>query len=231
MARNPKLRKCSRCGKSFNIFEEDFIKENNRFFEVNCYKEKELNKGVAPEIIDKAIVVFLEQTKIERNQKEQELLEKAENSLRSKQKETNRSEYKNLFIEYLKETYNVMELPKSLYSKLAQINSGNFKNYKIAIPYEDLLDMFKRKQNFLNKLYTTNVAKGKEMTAVQRISYDISVIIDKYEDYLQWKSRQKVFENEPINHNEIKIDYAKLKKSTENKENETDILSILDDLY
>ena len=232
MPKNPRLRKCQRCKQYFDIFENDFIKENGRFFDVKCYKEKELYKGIDPEITEKAIEVFLEQSNIERKQKEQELLEKAENSLRSKQQETNRAEYKALFIDYLKETYNVMELPKSLYSKLAQINSGNFKNYKIAIPYEDLLDMFKRKQKFLSKLYANNVAKGKEMTAIQRINYDISVIIGKYEDYLKWKSNQKLLENEiNNNNNEIKVDYTKLNNTVKNVENETDILSILDDLY
>ena len=92
--------------------------------------------------------------------------------------------------------------------------------------------MFKRKQKFLSKLYANNVAKGKEMTAIQRINYDISVIIDKYEDYLKWKSNQKLLENEiNNNNNEIKVDYTKLNNTVKNVENETDILSILDDLY
>ena len=92
--------------------------------------------------------------------------------------------------------------------------------------------MFKRKQKFLSKLYANNVAKGKEMTAIQRINYDISVIIAKYEDYLKWKSNQKLLENEiNNNNNEIKVDYTKLNNTVKNVENETDILSILDDLY
>lgn len=229
--RNPRLRKCARCGNNFDIFDNDFIKEKNRFYEVNCYKERQLFKGVEVEAIEEAIEIFLKQTRLEREEKETELLAKAENSLSSKKKEINRAEFKELFIEYLKETYGLLELPKTLYTKIAQINSGNFKDFKIAIPYEDLLDMFKRKQSYLNKVYMNNVSKGKEMTPVQRISYDISVIVNKYEDYLKWKNKQKMLENDYSKVDEVKVDYTKFKNTTKNVKNETDILSILDDLY
>lgn len=231
MAKNPRLRKCTRCKEYFDIFENDFIKEKNRFFDIECYKQKELKKGVSLEVIEEAIAVFLEQTKLEKAQREQELLQRAENSLRSKQLENNRAEYKELFITYLKETYGMVELPKTIYSKIALINSGNFKNLNVAIPYEHLLDMFKRKQKYLTKIYMHNVSKGKEMTPSQRLNYDIAVIINKYDDYLNWLNKQKVLESNNETKKEIKVDYSKLNISTKNTKNATDILSILDDLY
>lgn len=108
---------------------------------------------------------------------------------------------KNMFIEsdidsYIKKRYDIEVLPDNLYkSCLEKIYNGSYKNLKgTKIPPEDFLDMWKRKESFLDKVYFKNVSKGMNMTSEQRIKYDISVLINKYNSYLKWKEEQKILE-------------------------------------
>lgn len=94
--------------------------------------------------------------------------------------------------EFIKETYSVSIVPSPVWHKLASIYDGTFKGMSEGIPPEHLLDMWRRKIKMLNDIAHNNQLKGKKMTGQQRINYDLSVLINKYDSYLGWLERQKI---------------------------------------
>lgn len=229
-------RKCKICKNEFDIVSNKYIKINGSFLEVNCYKKQELSKGLSEECVDKTIQILFQKLQLEQEEKEKEHLEKEKAKMKSKMLENNRVEYRNQFYKYISEEYNIKVIPKYIYKKVATINNGTYKGLSIGIPYEDLLDMFKRKQNFLNKTYDKKASKGETMTQIQRINYDLAVIINKYDDYLKWKHQQEILQHNiqkeiEMENSDIKIDYSKIKANTKRDDNEADICDIINDLY
>lgn len=230
-------RKCKICGKDFNITNNKYIKIKGSYMEVECYKAKMLRKGLNIEDINKQIDLLLkevEEINKEKANKEMEILKK---QIRSKNKEKNRTDNLKRLIAYFQDNYNISTFPNYFYSKLAEINRGTYKGVLEGIPYEDILDMFIRKQDYLNKVADRNLGKGKKMNGIGRINYDLAIIINKYDDYLKWKNKNKVLESDinagnVINKKEQQIDYSKISNmSSRINKNELDIADILDDLY
>ena len=56
--------------------------------------------------------------------------------------------------------------------------------------------MFVRKQSYLDKINAQNVAKGKDITGVLRVKYDLKVLYNKYDSYLKFLEKQKILEAE-----------------------------------
>lgn len=226
-------RKCADCKKEFNIFENDFIKENGKYYEIDCYKNKLIKKGLSKEDVNKILSDLISINRIEKEKlikKQKDIINK---QIASKKREINRKDNLNNLINYFKEVYDVSVFPSYFYSKLAEINRGTFKGVSLGIPYEDLLDMFKRKQKDLNRIATNNYNKGKEITGLKRINYDIAILISKYDNYLSWKNKKKLLEveNKIDNEEKIKINYSKLSNNINKNKEEIDISDILDDIY
>lgn len=90
--------------------------------------------------------------------------------------------------DYIRDTYTVQNVP---WQALGQIYRGTYRGLKSPIPAEHLLDMWRRKQKFLNKVYQNNKTHGKDFSPEQRINYDIAILINKYDSYLKWKRDQE----------------------------------------
>lgn len=148
----------------------------------------------------------------------------------------NRELCKQEIFELITSNYNIKVVPKNIFTKLEDIYNGRFKGLVCCIPPEDILDMWKRKMDYLNKVKAKNITLGKIMTAAQQVNYDISVLINKYDSYLKWKEQNKIIEQD-VNkvHEDIlkTVDLDKLSKITQNqnKENEDDIDSLLEELF
>lgn len=229
-------RKCKICKNEFDIVKNDYIRFKNGFCEIDCYKEYKLNKGMDEEILDKQIDELMKLTKEEKIKRSQEELEKTKKKIRAKKKEDNRKKNLDNLINYFSDIYDIRIFSKYFYTKLAQINNGSYKGLKDGIPYADILDMFKIKQQSLNSIAERNKSKGKEITGINRLNYDLAILINKYDDYLSWKNKQKVIENQvQVKHtsNELKIDYSKLCSNSkkENNNDDIDINDICDDIY
>lgn len=97
---------------------------------------------------------------------------------------------------FIKDAYDVTIIPTTVWEKLGNIYNGTFKGMSFGIPPEHLLDMWKRKIDMLNGIASTNVQKGKCVNVDQRIIYDLSVLVNKYDGYLKWKEKQKIIEAE-----------------------------------
>lgn len=92
--------------------------------------------------------------------------------------------------DFIFEAYNVTFLPKHFYMKLQSIYKGELNNMSEPIPVDDLLYMWKSKMDYLNKTYEYNKEHGKDMVGIQRISYDLAILLNKYDSYKRWKEKQ-----------------------------------------
>lgn len=234
MAKKTATRKCYICNEEFSVSNIPYLKIKKRYCEIECFINQQLNKGLSMSSIDSLINNYLNEMKIEENEKAQKELDKIENNNKAKLKENERNKNKDDLVEYIYKEYEVSSLPKIFFIKLNEINTGAYKGLNVGIPYEDLLDMLKRKQNYLRRIYMNNVTNGKEMTTIQRINYDLAVIVNKYDDYLKWKEKQVILESDIEKdkkeyEKEKDIDYSKI--GSKNTSIEDDISSIIDDIY
>ena len=93
--------------------------------------------------------------------------------------------------------------------------------------------MWKRKIDMLNGIANRNNTKGKTMNADQRINYDLSVLVNKYDSYLKWLEKQKILEAEKEiekNENIVGKTIGYVTQKTE-KNNSDDISDLVDDIF
>lgn len=226
-------RKCSICRNEFDITKVKYIKDKT-FMELECYINKELKKGIDIETINKKIEILQESMRIEEELKKQKEIEKENKKLLAKQNEIDRSKKREDFLKYIRNEYDISSFSKMFYIKIAEINNGTYKDMSEGIAYEDLLFMFKRKQQYLNKINERNKSIGKSIKGIARVNYDLAVIIGMYDEYREWKRKKSILQsNEEVkkeeSNNTIKIDYNSISPIKSNDED--DILDIIDDIY
>lgn len=137
---------------------------------------------------------------------------------------------------FILENYNTMIVPPYVFIKLEDIYSGKRKGLTCEIPPEDILDMWKRKMTYLNKLRAKNIALGKNMTVAQQINYDLTVLVNKYDDYLRWKEQNKIVKystNQECIDKLATVDLDKLSiiAQVRQKEEDDDMDALLDELF
>lgn len=229
-------RKCKVCGEYFDIVKNDYVHYKGGFTEIECFRKDKLNKGIMKDIIEMELEELLKVALNEKKKKSNKELEETMKKIQAKNNELDRRKNLDNLSDYLCEVYYINGLSPYFYTKLAKANSGTLKGMKEGISYEDMLDMFKRKQSYLDKVAHRNKQLGKEMIGISRVSYDLAIIINKYDEYKQWKNKQKVLssianiEIEKEN-NDTKIDYSKFKTNKDTSNNGLDIGDILDDIY
>lgn len=134
---------------------------------------------------------------------------------------------------FIKDTYDITIIPTTVWQKLGNIYNGTFKGMTYGIPPEHLLDMWKRKINMLNGIASRNCTKGKTMNTEQRINYDLSILVNKYDSYLKWLEKQKILEEEKEiekNENIVGKTIGFVVQKTE-KNNSDDISNLVDDIF
>lgn len=138
--------------------------------------------------------------------------------------------------EFIRNTYGLTTIPSSVFQKLGNIYLGTFRGMSVGIQPKYLVDMWNRKIAYLNKIANNNVTNGKEMQPEQRINYDLSILVNKYDSYMEWLEKQKILEQEIKNENK-KTDNLVRKtqnanNSTSNLDNkEDDISELVDDIF
>ena len=135
--------------------------------------------------------------------------------------------------EFLMNSYSVDSVPSFVWMKINSIISGEYKNVsKKGIPSYHLLDMWKRKYHELIKMHQKLIVKGKNFTPTQLISYDLEVIISKYDSYLKWLHSQEVIESDMKMASESNDEFLTRNiKTTENNIVEDKIHDIVDDIF
>lgn len=132
--------------------------------------------------------------------------------------------------EFLYKTYYVVSLPIPFKNKIQKLIKGEVDGISKPIPPEDIVDMWKRKKNELDKIYTYNKSKGKVFDRTERISYDLAVLLGKYDSYLEWKERERIKAASTTQvSGMLETSIGKHQQNSEVFEN--DIADILDDLF
>lgn len=136
----------------------------------------------------------------------------------------------NMFIKY---TYDITQIDNSIWRKLCKIYNGELQGMENGIPPQHLLDMWGRKLNYLNKIASQNIVKGKDMTKTQRVLYDLSVLANKYDSYLEWLNKQRILECEKNISTDImqSVNIENLENNYRNNSNDDDMEDILNEIF
>ena len=133
--------------------------------------------------------------------------------------------------DFIYKEYNVTFLPKYFFINLDKIYKGEYKNLKEPVPVEDLFDMWQKKMDYLNKTYTYNKEHGKDMQGVQRINYDLAILLSKYDSYKRWKEKQKAIQKQEqeFKKQQVFVNIAKIQVRPKISDSD-DISSIIDEI-
>ena len=217
-------RKCACCGENFYINKmniNDAIYYDKKNYHSSCFIEMCEKRATAK--------------RIDVSQKWTQIL----NSYNSIKQESDiflkNSIAKEEIFQFIQEVYDVKVVPTSVWHKLGDIYSGSYKGMASGIPPEHLLYMWKRKIDMLNNTANRNTSNGKTMTTEQRIKYDLTILINKYDGYLRWLEKQKILEAEKQveKTNTVlseKICHMTNKKENKNIDNKNDIDDDISDL-
>lgn len=208
-------RKCYLCKKKIDIeTENNFILYNNKFCHINCFIQNKTNLKRNKWSIERC------------NSEIQKLIPITQSYIKPLIK-------KHQLYLYLSDVYNVTVFSKRFYEKIESIVHGSYKNITKPIPAEDLLDMWQRKQKYLDKINIRNQCIGKKIIGEQRINYDLAILLSKYDSYLAWKKEKQIKQREIQQRNESinsQINYDNVWNKTENNDNIIDIDKILDEI-
>ncbi len=219
-------RKCGCCGEYF------YINKNN-IDEAIYYDKKTYHSSC-----------FIEMCKKNSQKKRKDVVAKwtrilesySELQTESRQRFINELTKDEIFL-FIQQAYDITVVPTTVWHKLGYIYNGTFKGMSRGIPPEHLLDMWKQKINSLNRLAQRNTIKGKEMSIEQRIKYDLSVLINKYNNYLKWLEKQKILEAEKQEkQNDMLVTSIGLVNSIHNRikeenTNTDNISNLVDDIF
>ena len=96
--------------------------------------------------------------------------------------------------------------------------------------------MWKQKRNYLDKVAEQNRKKGMEITGVNRVNYDLAILLSRYDAYLKWKEQQQIAVaemNDSKKRRIEKIEYTDVVRPANTKQKNNvmvDINSILDEI-
>ena len=216
-------RKCSICkehiilnGGSENYFIE-YKNNNSSCTHTKCYIDYHTTKKRKPKTIEEC----------------NDFIDSCREVAKSVEKKQN---IRHELYEFLFEMYNISFFPNYFYIKMDSVYKGTYKNLNRPVPPEDLLDMWKQKRNYLDKVAEQNRKKGTEITGVNRVNYDLAILLSKYDAYLDWKEKQQIAIAEINNSKKRcieKIEYTDVVRPINVKQNTNttiDINSILDEI-
>lgn len=156
---------------------------------------------------------------------------------KEKEKKTTKKEEQALtrqLTDFIYREYEVTYLPNYFFINLAKIYKGEYKNLREPISCEDLFDMWQKKIGELKRTYEYNKEHGKDMYGVQRVSYDLAILLNKYDSYKRWKEKQSAIHEQE---QQFKEQYAhinamrrKQQSTFKPKTDEIDINEMLNDI-
>ena len=138
--------------------------------------------------------------------------------------------------QFLFKMYDKSFFSSSFYIKMESVYKGTYKGLNRPVPPEDLLDMWQQKSNYLNKVAEQNRKRGVDISGINRVNYDLAILLSRYDDYLKWKEQQEIAVAE-MNDSKMrsveKIEYTDVIRPNNNKQityEKIDISSILDEI-
>lgn len=96
---------------------------------------------------------------------------------------------------FIVHNYNLANLDRGFYNRIAEVINGTRQGLVMPIPIEHLLEMWTSYMKKLNEINGRNLTMGKNIYGMNRVYYDLSILINKYSDFLNYKQKQKEIEN------------------------------------
>ena len=233
---NINTRKCNICKKLINVSESSsddyFFKQTGKvrtFFHSQCYMEQQTHKKRKP-LTEEECAFCISQIKTENE------------ILKSEEKKTQEKRLvKDQLYNFISDMYDISFFPKFFYVKMDSVYKGEYKGLKKPVPPEHLLDMWEQKKSYLLKVYERNHTHGKEIDGLQRVYYDLAILLSKYDSYLSWKDKQENVQMDEQERKRHAVDFNNQKVVSRNipnnnkvrnnvGNNNIDINSILDDI-
>jgi hypothetical protein len=168
-------KKCNRCKEIIVLDDFDFVKDKEKYYHFECY------------------IIKLTTQKREQ-QEEPEARKNAELLRNESRKNIKVIMAKDKLYKWLQRTYDVVSLPSYFFVKMDSVYNGTYKNLTEGICAEDLLDMWQRKIDYLNKTASWKNSRGEKIEDLNRIWYDLAILMTKFGSYKKWKEEQRILE-------------------------------------
>jgi hypothetical protein len=134
---------------------------------------------------------------------------------------------KNHLFVFVVKKYELTFKPKYLFLRFEQIFNGSYKNITEPVSPSDLLDMWLRKENELDRINQWKIGKGEPLDGLNRLWYDVAILLSKAASYKKWKMSQVINDRTKeniIEENKSKIDYMKIYNGNKERTNIENIL-------
>ena len=95
---------------------------------------------------------------------------------------------------YLRRHYGIKDIPRNVIQKISKVNAGEYETLDAAINSNTLLDMFTYYEAELENLYEYNLSKGREFNQAGRLSYELSYILNRYNEYINDIKQKEMME-------------------------------------
>jgi len=196
------IRKCKLCKENIVLETSKFVPYNgDKYYHYDCF------------------ITFMESKK-RNNFSQEEIKHLAEELQEQYFNKTKNIINENHLFKYLQKRYGLVYMPTFIFVKFNSVFDGTYKNLSEPVNAEDLLDMWIRKESYLDKNYQWKLSKGECMDDIGRMWYDLATLMAKVSSYRKWKMSQVINEitkENIIEEKKSKIDYTKL-YSTKKKE-------------
>lgn len=137
--------------------------------------------------------------------------------------------------EWLLCNYDIAAVPTRFWQVAADLERGLYKGKKCRpVSMGMLADMWKWGQNRLNKIASKNKTKNMgPQNDTDRLRYDLSILIGHVGDYIKYITRTKEESVEIKNRVQTtkKINYENLNVYSKEKQNDSNILDLMDDIF
>lgn len=220
---------CFKCKKEIDLVNEDKVKFQNHFYHLDCFNQLCLKPTQKWKNASKFVEQYISDAEYDTEKLKQKYNMTPSQIKESKlaaDREVDKWYTESDLCSFLRQKYNTDKLP---YTYLKQVFNGNYKGITKGIPANHLLDMWRRKSNYLDKVYLNNKTKGKDFSTEQRIKYDLAILVSKYDGYLKWLETQKLIEIEPkIENNNLITNDIYISKTDSNQK---DLNDVIDDIF
>jgi hypothetical protein len=206
-------RKCKQCKINIVLETDDFLIYKDSYYHFNCFVESLTGKKRGA-VCQAEAIKQAEELRSESKDKVKDIIAK------------------NHLYKWLQRVYDIVVIPSYFFQKMDAIFDGTYKGMDRGVPAEDLLEIWQKKWNELNKTYDWNLSKGKKLDELGRLNYDLAIVLSKTSSYYKWKEQQRILQKEK--EQELKgsgINFNIINKSvTNNLISENDISSLLEEI-
>jgi hypothetical protein len=181
---------CNYCEKEINS-DDIILPFSHKNYHKKCLIEHFVYKS-KPKLNKELAVKKVELIELEYNSAMNEKLNKMNKRITNSKNILSFKEQKKELFNWIAENYEIF-ISWQIENKIKSIVDGSLQGLNEAISCEDLLTIFQKKKDYLDKIYVDNKNKGKIFVdKTQRFYYDLKIVISKYDSFKKWKRKNEV---------------------------------------